>query len=703
MLITSPARCSFDIYVSDKGGLWGPADEDGGENDEWLDLLIKKATSYVYERMLFDTPKGRQINKMFFTYNPYLVVEKGWVDPYLELYDDSDDDAEGDETGAVVVADTLKKTLTTMIPFVTFFQRIHEDVLPHETDTHQTFQKSVFYEVCFFYCLYKTSEDLLTAMILGCNDTFLGFPIASVDRMREKYTGKQYMAIIPRGMGKTTCIKFIAAVALVTFKGVEILTMAHNRALICSTKDDIESTLQLYFSAAAYGYILQKHEDSLILAFKDGAVSRLKYASACRPATLRGNDPSIGFLDEALCVSKDSYSVINAMIQRKHTKIGFLSSPISSKKDNLLNLVVNMATMCSTINLYRLCYFCLDRLHVQYSSSHTGCYRKMFAPRYIVYDNANKSFEGIMTRSDVSYENELGVIRPEDIAHGRYDSSNDDATRAVFKKQFLDHLKNPLTHVRLANLPCEENHASYWIYIDPAYHPSEQSAIAIMCVRLLKGRKAVLCFADRKLLTHGDLGGVSAIIEEMYTKCVMTIVKHCSGIKSYFYVAIERNSNPDAVRSYYSTWVDLRVKGIVTNRQCEFFYYVDVYSGRKLAYGFNLGSNKKHIFSIVTSYLNTKHATHFQVAATTEFGAYTKDVCVLEQLISEIKHFYYKNRKYTGKQNKTSTDDAITCLVLALYLSFSHEPSSATRIQSLREKSHCSPPWIEPNCRCPLI
>lgn len=706
MLITSPARCSFEIYLTNNG-LWQSTVDNAGDNDEWRDLLVKKATSYMYERMIFDTPKGRQNNKLFFTYNPYLVMDEeldlgsGSPSYYDGLYRD---DASITAGNTNPVVRNLKKTLTDMRPFVTFLDRIHRDVMEHETATHQMFQKSIFYEVCFFHCLYKTSEDLLTAMILGCNDVYFGFPLASIDRMREKYTGKQYMSIIPRGLGKTTCIKLTTTVALVTFIGVEILAMAHTKSLICSTKDDIESALQKYFPGTVYGYFLQKHEDSLILVFKNGATSRLKYASACRPSSLRGNDPSIGFLDEALCVSEESYPVINAMIQRKHTKIGFLSSPISNKKDSLLNLVVNMSTKCASINLYRLCYFCLDRLHVQYSSSHTGCYRKMFAPRHVVYDEANKSFEGVITRSEASYENELGVIRPEDITNGRYDSNNDDATRAVFCKQFLEHLHNPMTHIKLSDVNCDEEYASYWIYMDPAYHPSEQSAIALMCVRLTRGKRVVLCFADRKLLTHGDLGRVSMIMEEMYTRCVTTIVNHSGGLKCYFFVAIERNSNPDAVRSYYSTWIDLRARGVVTSMQCEFFNYVDVYAGRKLAYGYNLGVTKKHIFSTVTGFLNTKHSTHFKVASTTEFGVYSRDVCTLEHIVFEIKNFYYKDRKYTGKRNKTSTDDAITCLVMSIYLGLVHEPSSETRIRNLKNERvyHCTPPWIGSNCICPL-
>ena len=696
MLITSPNKCLFDIFLT-HGGLWGAADED---HDDWLDLLTKKADAYIYKRLIFDTPRRRQSNKSFYSYNPYLVWD-GDTDLLGDLYGPCLDQKGIHEGGLA----KLKKTLEASAPFVTFLTRIHEAVMEDKTITHQMFQKSVFYEVCFYYCMYKTSEELLAALMLGCNDTYLGFPIASIDRLRHKYTGKQYMCIIPRGLGKTTCIKLVIAVALVTFTSCEILAMAHTRSLVCTTKDDIEATLQTWFPSQVYGYHLWKHKDSLILDFKDGTTNRLKYASACRPASLRGNDPDIGFLDEALCVTEESYTVINAMIQRKHTKIGFLSSPISNKKEALLNLVVNMSTKCSSINLYRLCYFCLDRLHVQYSSSHTGCYRKMFAPRYITYDEANKNFEGVITRTEASYENELGVIRPEDIASGRYDAENDDANRAVFLKPFVDHLRNPTTHIRLEDVPTHGDYSCYWIYMDPAYHPSEQSAIAITCVRFTRKGQAVLCFADRKLVTHGDLGRVGSIMEEMYHRCVTTIVNRTPGVKSYFFVAIERNSNPDAVRSYYNKWVNMRAKtGLVDKRQCEFFYYVDVYSGRNLSYGYNLGMKKKHIFSTVVAFLNNKHKTSFRVASTVEFGVYTKDVCTLEQLEHEIKNFHYKDRKYTGKLNKVTTDDMTTCLVMSLWLGMAHRHNADARIANLRTEyvTHCTAPWISTNCMCPL-
>lgn len=659
----------------------------------------------MLSRLLFDTPQARQNNGRFFVYNPYLIWDDKDDDDYGDLYTPTPPPLKDNGAAAVY----LKKTLETMVPYVAFLKRIHEDVMESPTTMHEMFQKSSFYEVLFYYCCYKTSEDFLLTFMTAVNDKYLGFSVAALESMREKYTGKQYVAIIPRGLGKTRGIKLIISVSLMSFPGVEVLAMAHTRSLICSIKDDVEHTLRTCFPSYANGnYVVSKHDDSLILTFADGRSSRLKYASACRPATLRGNDPHIGLLDESLCVSEAAYSVINAMTQRKHCKIGFFSSPIATKKDALLNLVKNMGVKCRNINLYRLCFFCLDALHVQYSASQTGCYRRMFAPRYITYSADNKSFESVLTKTETSYENELGVIRPEDL-NGTSDflGAADDTDRAVFGRAFMDHLRNPTMHLQLSSLPLEEN-CVYWIYMDPAYHPSVQSAIAISCVRFVKDQ-VVLCYADRRLLTHGDLGRVSFIMEEMYTSCVTTLVAR-SGAKCYFFVAIERNSNPDAVRHYYQVWVDLRRRigstgsGTINANTCEFLCYADVYSGRNLSYGYNLGYRKKLIFSTIINFFNSKHVTHFRVATTAEHGVYSKDVCTLEHLVQEIKNFHYKDRKYTGKITPDSTDDLLTCIVMSTFLGMSFKMTAPSRIVNLKTEriTHCTAPWIGVNCVCPL-
>ena len=361
-------------------------------------LIQQLATSYMYKRLIFDTPQDRQRNKSFFMHNPFLTeqsLDYEQEEKYLRaLYGPpiSKTVKQSSEQllagGGIAI---LKHELESMIFYVTFMRRIHNDVMQHPTTTHFMFQKSIFYEVSFIYCLYRSSEMLLSTFMLGINDTYLGFSIASMTRMRNKYTGKQYISIIPRGLGKTRCIRLVCVVALVTLRGCELLAMAHTKSLVYTTKDDIENTLKTCFPPQKYNYTKFKHEESLIIVFPAGEKSnRLKYLSACRPASIRGNDPDIGFLDKALCVSQDSYGVINAMIQRMHTKIGLVSSPIASSYEALLNLVVNMAIKCESINMYRLCYFSLNSIHVQYSASDTGCYRRLLAPHYITYNEGEQ-------------------------------------------------------------------------------------------------------------------------------------------------------------------------------------------------------------------------------------------------------------------------------------------------------------------------
>ena len=178
--------------------------------------------------------------------------------------------------------------------------------------------------------------------------------------------------------------------------------------------------------------------------------------------------------------------------------------------------------------------------------------------------------------------------------------------------------------------------------------------------------------------------------------------------KCNFFVAIERNSNPDAVRSYYSTWVDQRRRpagaGILTKSNCEFFAYVDVYTGRNLAYGYLLTGKKFHICSSVINLFNTRHKSQFRIATTAEYGLFSKDMCSLEYLLNEVKNYHYKERKFTGKLVAGMTDDAVLCLIMSTFSGISHKMSADVRIRNMKTEhvTHCTRPWISMNCKCPL-
>ena len=256
----------------------------------------------------------------------------------------------------------------------------------------------------------------------------------------------------------------------------------------------------------------------------------------------------------------------------------------------------------------------------------------MFAPRYITYNQDNKAFESVITGTESSYENELGVIRPEDIAN-----------RDVKVKASQEHL--------------------------------------------------VLCFLDRKLLNGGNIGSVVSILEEMYTGCVTTLVANTNG-KCNFFVAIERNSSPDTVRKCYDLWVDLRKRRsgcpearLLNANNCEFFSYVDVYKDRTLAYGYYLGSKKFHMCSTVINMFNTKHKHLFRIATTMEHGVFSKDICSLEYLKTEVMNYFYQDGRFSGKKGLGMTDDIVLCLISSSYLSIHHKGAANYRIRNLKEEN----------------
>ena len=720
--ITTPNKCSFEMYLPSVG-LWDTFTTDISveNNDPLLSQLRANGDTYMLGRMLFDTPQKRQETGKFVVYNPYTVFEDpSEHDNYEQLfgfdlvpfsYDNvSDEETEEDVVSNIpskTGAEFVKNLLNDIYPFWVCFKRFHCDILADTYCTHEMFQKTVFYEFLFYYCQYMTSEFVLNTLIVALKDVYLGWASHSTAVMIHRYTGKQFVAIIPRGVGKTNVIKNLVVVFLVTFPGIDILASAHKKALIVSVKGDIETDIKNIFPPVKFGnYMIKNQEDSLILVRQDGTVSKLRYASAHSPDSLRGNDPHMVLQDEALSVRDSAYTIINAMGQRKKCKVAYFSSPISNKRDTLINLVRNMAERCPSVNLFRMCYFCFNPNHLQYSSCHTGCYRKIYEPRHMTYNGENKEFDGVMSKTDGSFENELGVIHPADLIRDEMcvvDLKNPHrGDKATFSVKFINHLRNPNTYVSLSSVePHGPPESAYWIYMDPAYHWSTQSAIAIACVRYVGGR-AVLCFIDRKLISHTDLGHVGSIMEEMYVKCVTVITsKTHPETRCNFFVAIERNSNADAVRTYYRNWVDLSKKF----PGCNFFRYVDVYSGRRIVHGYNMNFTKSNIFSITINFLNNLHLGSFKIATTTEYGAFTRDVCAVEHLIKEIKNYRYTvSNKYSGKINPVSTDDVITCVIMAISLGYSFKGNSLMRINNLASEhiSHCTVPWISMTCQCPI-
>ncbi|GFR99301.1 tripartite terminase subunit 3 [Elysia marginata] len=490
--LTSPAKCSFELHLSGRN-LWSQTEsytigETPTDSDPLFELTHRKAESYMLSRLMFDTPKIRAANGPYSVLNPYTVLiakERGDYNRFVPrgLFDEGDEEASG-ETDKGNALEELKNLLDALYPYTNFYLRFHNEIMEFPEATHEMFQKSICNEVLMYYCKTNTNEYTLSKLIMAVNARYMGWETAALPKMIRKYTGKQYAAIVPRGFGKTKCIRNIAATLLVTFPGIEVLTLAHRKSLTSSTKEDIMTTLSSRFPPDKFGhYETMGHSGSIMLCRKDGSArSYLKYASSLLSDSLRGYDCHVVLQDEFLCLPSSSYTAVNAMSQRHHCKVGYLSSPITDRKDRLLNLVRGQEK-CGGVNIYRLCLFCLDPEHVQYSTTRTGCYRSIYTPNHIVYSSDNKGFESVLTQSDASFENEQGVIRPSDLTVGDgYDGLYANP-KTQFSRRFVRRLQDPQAYVQLSSVDAHgPNDTVYWIYIDPAFHPTKQSAMAICCV-----------------------------------------------------------------------------------------------------------------------------------------------------------------------------------------------------------------------------
>ncbi|RUS71487.1 hypothetical protein EGW08_020738 [Elysia chlorotica] len=720
--IKTPNGCTFELHLSGRG-VWSQVDTLLGPNamdrDPFLKAAYKLSEGYVLSRLLTDTNDVRAENGKYCESNDYTLYPKNanrWCPDGLfapvRTNGDNDTRSYHDPSHLTALDSLLKK----LHPYVQCVMRFHDQAMSGPHAKHEMFQKSIFYEVLFYYCRYHTDEYTLNKLVTAITDKYIGWESVSTNDMIQRYLGEQYLAIIPRGFGKTVCIRTIVATFMVTFPGVEILALAHRRNLMSAIKDDILSTLYERFPPERYGrYKIESHNECISLTRQDGtASSRLKYGTSHFPNSLRGYDSEIVFQDEFLCLSDASIAALSAMFQRTHCKGGFLSSPVSTRRDKLLNLTKGHSRAGKGVNMYRLCLFCMDPSHLQHSGGQIGCYRCIYTPNHITYSNDNKVFEQIMTDSHVSFISEQGIIHPNEMFDGTGDGYEGTAAGGTgdsgginadepssFYKRFLDRFTNINVYYPLANIePHGPSDAYYWVYLDPTYHVASQSAAAICCVR--KGPDGLtLAFTDRKMLTHADMGNVNSVFKNMYVRCVDSVVRNTHvSTRCNFFVVIERNMSPDSARACYRAWGD---RSSYYPNKAFFMFYADVQS-QGIMYGYMVTRNKRAICDNVIKHMNDVGYMNFRIAVSVEEGYYTSNVSIIEMLHKELKIFRagVGRGNTTGKTDSMTTDDCAFSFIMALHFANLYYPSAYQIIHNMKteHKTPCTKPWVAPNCIC---
>ena len=144
MIITSPNQCAFSIYFS-CDGVWGGIDEQ--IDDDNIQMIRRKADSYLLQRLCYDSLSGRQANKSYYTYNATLafteeedllgdateydrLMRRLYGEPPTEVcqIDDKNNTASPAAKGASKLSGLLKN----MVPYAQFMYHFH-DTRPYFT------------------------------------------------------------------------------------------------------------------------------------------------------------------------------------------------------------------------------------------------------------------------------------------------------------------------------------------------------------------------------------------------------------------------------------------------------------------------------------------------------------------------------------------------------------------------------------------
>lgn len=680
MYFTNPNKCIFKIdYALDtrrelNDNVWGHVFYEDGN----VSLVKKTYESYVWKRLLHDTPKHRF--KGMTAYNPYTSREYDFGDESGLFANKESNDDEDRENFFSQIDVYLTETLQTLLAYKKFIVIAYE-TMKREGFVFEPFQKSIIYEHLFYYIAEHSSIDLLKIFVFAMHDYF-GFTAISVDNVICMYTKKQYVGIIPRRHGKTVIIYAVIAAFLLAVRNVTVLAVAQTKNIIMTTKKKILAYIEYWLNKPEFAGLMDiklPTTDNVQITFRDTAdTSLLICVSAHLDNSLRGPDPQICIVDEMMCINQNRFNTILALNQKKMCKVGFLSSPTPESKELLIQFITRLTTEKSGTNFYHVGYFCGANSHSKYSTTQDGCVNLLFyKPRHIVFTEANKTLTEIMTSSTACYDGELGIIREEelDAYHNGRDCSTTSALTRTFNDSFYEYLKTTkfvsyhLTHETTGE-------CNFFLYLDPAYCATKQSGIGMACTAFISKKNPVLFYLNHEFMSPDNLLYTHKKIIVMILDCVSyvtSVVKRVCGNKKMinFFIAIENNNNQSSVATLYNT---LEKQFLMLPNTHRMFLYrteskmVDENKCCKsfdLLPGYALTNTKRYIMEEV---LNACNAKHFKVSAHLP-DTKVENEFPINYLVKQCKTFKWCaiKRTHTGK-SRNSSDDLVIAFIMSIYL-----------------------------------
>lgn len=690
MFITTENKCTFKIdflslssviTTSKNNILW----ESFNHEDSNVIIFKNEYEKYLWERLLNDHPKDRFKNKT--RYNPYTNDTRRIDNDGLFVYDDDDDNSNKNNNNDGQISQYISDCLIKLTKYKKCVQ-IVTAIMTKEGFKYEPFQLSILYEHLFFY-INEHDPGVLQYFIYAMYPYFM-FNIDMVDHVIRMYTKKHYVSIIPRRHGKTLIIYAVIASFLLAFRKLNILAVAQTKNLIINTKKRVIAYIDFWihnFEEDNKIIISYPTPDNAQIEFKDypQSGSLLICVSAHNDNSLRGPDPQICIVDETMCIKADRFNSILPFGQKKHCKIGCLSSPTPQSKELLLQFCKRLSQEYSGTNFYHINYFCGSPKHLKYTVSQDGCVNLIFyKPRHITFTQENKTLTEIMTSSTICYDSELGIIKEDEFTNDNDLLSSDSEDTRAFSPLFYDYFK---TH----NMLCyETNCDTFFIYLDPAFNATPQSGCGITCTGFNSQKLPVIYYLNHKYIAANELISTNNSIQQMMEECVRDVCNATNGKAKNFFMCIENNSHVNDIaviyRAIIEKWDPYKLNG--------FLYHMD---GRKVNEhimfpGYCMTTRKRTIFKHILTQCNTKQ---FKVSAYLPCYHNIRKTHPLEYLLSECKTFRWvlEKRSYDGKIKRNTTDDLVIAFIMSIYFCITYRPHLQDFLEPKNNKTQ-SYPWI---------
>ena len=568
------------------------------------------------------------------------------------------------------VSDTIKKQLTELDPYLAFLDACI-DHFREDRRLTESFQRSFIYEFLFHH-LINRNKNLIKSFIQARRQSILGFEAyePSISFISNWYSKKYAYFIIPRRMGKTYVQELVIGLTACYFDNNKTLYVAHNKNLAESTRHNVEQVLykEKLKKTDLIGRINTPVDCTEVIKRND-KISTVDYISGATSKASRGKTANLFCCDESANIPFLNIAAMMAHGTLSSCKMMFLSSSCADKVEMIKRIIFGLVSINDVINLYRVTFFCMDSNHLKHVKSQAACPRlHMYVPNHVILDTANAEITSVLTNCEKSYENELGILSERDLPRNAAKAGN------IFSPELIKFLS--FDPYALQAFTIETINEAFF-YFDPSINSASSSANALCVVGKTSTGIPVLLYCDEIsnntgicMLDYSSImsGMIIHAMNHIYESLVESscFKRRCleTPQKLKYYLAVEANSQEIVASELY------KMIRLYSRRVTDKFHIFFYYEGRlsKLPErkpGYWLLRQKTDTFRLAIQHLND-HKLFISIA----LGSRTSEN-IITTLVNQLKQFSYVSPKegYTGKISKTSRDDIVDALILAVHLS----------------------------------